>query len=254
MKVEKRALVVGDLQVRAADDGDGEDGFTVRGHALTFDDPYEVWDFEEQWDAGAVRDDIQDTDVFAFWSHDSSIPLARTTNGSLELRKDDVGLAVEFTLPATRQQEAEAIRTGLVDKMSVGFYVKRQRWEEREDLPDLRTILEAELLEVSPVALPANPNTDLSPREQKHLVEARRQCLGPDCRVPEYDAPEAELSRDQVDRLADALLRRLAGKYEEEGRRILEEAHQEEEEEVDVTDMGMRERRLRLAEAGAHLA
>lgn len=184
---ERRTLVVRDLEVRAADDGDG---FKVRGHATTWDDPYPVWDFEEQVSRDAVPDDIQQRDVFAFWSHDSGIPLARTTNGTLTLEKDATGLAVEFGMPAARAAEAEAIRTGLVDKMSMGFFVLRQMWEEREDLPDLRTILEMELLEVSPVALPANPNTDLSEAAKQYLLEARERCLGPQCRTGE-DAEEA---------------------------------------------------------------
>lgn len=179
---ENRTLVVGRLEVREADEGEG---FKVKGHATTWDDPYPVWDFEEQIHRGAIPDDIQSQDVFAFWSHDSAIPLARTTNGSLSLEKDDVGLAVEFGLPASRAAEAEAIQTGLVDKMSIGFYVLRQMWEERKDEPDLRTILEMELLEVSPVALPANPNTDLSEAARRHLREARRACLGPECGADE---------------------------------------------------------------------
>lgn len=182
---ERRTMVVRDLEVRQ--DGDGE-GFQVRGHATTWDDPYPVFDFEEQVARDAVPDDIQSRDVFAFWSHDSAIPLARTTNGTLNLRKDSAGLAVEFNMPASRGPEAEAIRTGLVDKMSIGFYVLRQQWEEREDLPDLRTILEMELLEVSPVALPANPNTDLSEKQKEMLAEARERCLGPRCGKDD-DAP-----------------------------------------------------------------
>lgn len=185
---ERRTLVVRDLEVRAADDGEG---FVARGHATTWDDPYTVWDFEEQVSRDAVPDDIQSHDVFAFWSHDSSIPLARTKNGTLKLEKDSVGLAVEFGLPASRAAEAEAIQTGLVDRMSMGFFVTRQMWEEREDLPDLRTILEMELLEVSPVALPANPNTDLSEAAKQQLLEARAQCLGPKCDREAATEPDA---------------------------------------------------------------
>jgi len=193
MKKELRTLVVRDLEVRAQEDGEG---FVARGHATTWDDPYEVWDFEEQVDRGAVPDNIQELDVFAFWSHDSSIPLARTTNGTLQLTKDDVGLAVEFPLPASRAAEADAIRTGLVDRMSMGFYVTEQQWLEREGKPDLRTILAMTLLEVSPVALPANPNTDLSEAEQQHLVEARAACLGPKCQRRPRDVREEEAATE----------------------------------------------------------
>jgi len=206
---ERRTIAVSEFEVREA--GEGE-GFVVKGHGTTFDDAYRVWDFDEVIDRAAIRDDIQETDVFAFWSHDSSIPLARTTNGTLKLSKDDVGLAVEFTMPEERRAEAEAIRTGLVDKMSLGFYVERQRWEEREgDLPDLRTILEMELIEVSAVAMPANPNTDLAPREREAIAEARAECLGPECERAARRAARSEpvkVGRDRPDprrvRLEDA--------------------------------------------------
>lgn len=246
MELERRTMVVRDMEVRAADDGEG---FTVRGHATTWNDPYPVWDFEEQVDRGAIPDDVQSSDVFAFWSHDSAIPLARTVNGSLTLEKDDVGLAVEFTLPDSRVQEAEAIRTGLVDKMSMGFYVTRQRWEEREDdLPDLRTILEMELLEVSPVAMPANPGTDLSPRMKAQLVEARRKCLGPDCKVPDLDQPSVLADAD-VDLVADALLARLTERYAERGSEAGGEGDGGGEEAT--TESALRKARLELAERTA---
>ena len=209
MNREVRTLQVLDLEVRAGEGDDGE-GFRVRGHAMTWDDPYTVWDFEEQVDRGAVPDDIGSQDVFAFWSHDSSIPLARTLNGTLQLVKDEKGLAVDFELPASRAAEAEAISTGLVDRMSVGFFVVRQQWEERKDLPDLRTILEMQLLEVSPVAIPANPNTDLSAREKEYLVEARAACLGAECKRDSEtaDGDELVLSSQRRNRLRMAELKK----------------------------------------------
>jgi len=199
MGMEKRTLVVRDLEVRQAEEEDGGE-FVVRGHALTFDDPYEVMDFQEQFDPAAVRDDIQETDVFAFWSHDSGIPLARTKNGTLQLSKDEKGLAVEFPLPSSRVQEAEAIRTGLVDKMSVGFRVRKQAWEiDREGgLPDLRTILGADILEVSPVAIPANPNTDLGERDVEAALEARDAARA---EMRELEDAEREAEEDLATRM-----------------------------------------------------
>lgn len=207
-KTEKRTLLVTDLEVRESAT-EGGDEFVVRGHALTFDDPYPVMDFEEQFSAEAVRDDIQETDVFAFWAHDSSVPLARTKNGTLKLAKDETGLAVEFPLPSSRVQEAEAIRTGLVDKMSVGFRVRKQAWEiDRENgLPDLRTILSADILEVSPVAIPANPNTDLGKRDVQAAIEARDAARAELREEREREELEREAEREHANRMLSNRIR-----------------------------------------------
>ena len=48
--------------------------------------------------------------------------------------------------------------------MSFGFRVRREEWEEaKNDLP-LRTLLEVELFDISPVTFPAYPTTDVGLR------------------------------------------------------------------------------------------
>lgn len=202
-KKETRSLIVRDLEVREAHEE--EKAVRVSGHALTFNDPYQVLDFMEQVAPEAVPDNISNRDVFAFWGHDSTRPLARTSNGTLKLSKDERGLAVDFTLPESAAYEAEAIRSGMVDKMSIGFIVTGQTWQERSGEPDLRTITEMELLEVSPVAIPANPNTDIAARAHQEWRSALDAAEGPETNdEAEKGSAYGPNLRDALERLGDA--------------------------------------------------
>lgn len=171
-----------DAEFRA---GDGEDGgiFTVAGYAATFDDPYDLGGFREQIAPGAFDDSLKG-DVRAFWNHDSSVVLGRTKSGTLRLGTDKRGLTTEIDFPASVAAQREAVERGDVDQMSIGFRAIEDSWEELDDDTELRTIIRAELFEVSPVAFPANPNTDLTvaKRSRDHWREERQ---------PEVDGVEA---------------------------------------------------------------
>jgi HK97 family phage prohead protease len=61
------------------------------------------------------------------WNHNADLPLGRTRNGTLVLRKDGSGLRIELTPPATTwgQDAIESIRRGDVSGMSFAFAAKR---------------------------------------------------------------------------------------------------------------------------------
>jgi len=152
-------------------DGEG-DGFTTSGHAATYDEPYDLGPFDERIARGAFDGAIESDDVRALWNHDSSNVLGRTKAGTLRLSSDKVGLLSEIDFPATAVRERESVERGDVDQMSFGFSVVRELWEEDKEGRELRTILEAKLYDVSPVAFPANESTDLSIAERS-LAEWR---------------------------------------------------------------------------------
>jgi HK97 family phage prohead protease len=58
----------------------------------------------------------------------------------------------------------ESIKRGDITGMSFGFRIKRQEWDETDENNPLRTILNVDLIEVSPVVFPAYPQTDVSAR------------------------------------------------------------------------------------------
>jgi len=150
-----------------------EKGKTLVGHAATFNQVYDLGQFEEQIDPGAFDKALERDDVRALWNHDPNIVLGRIKAGTLRLSKDETGLVSEIDLPESATAVREAIERGDVDQMSFGFSVEDERWEKRDGKTDLRTILQARLYDVSPVTYPANPNTDIALRSRDEWAEQR---------------------------------------------------------------------------------
>lgn len=177
-----RRLPVEAVEIREADDGT----VTIRGYAAVFESLSEpiAGMFRERIMPGAFKRTLKDDgDVYALWQHDSSMPLARQSKGTLRLSEDDRGLSVEIDLPDTTygRDAAEAVRSGLVDKMSFGFSVPaggdRMSDERSDDGYPIRELLDIDLYEVSPVTFPAYPDTSLSARSieaANHLKEQDR--------------------------------------------------------------------------------
>ena len=166
----------------------------VEGYATTFNQRYLLWaepGFEvwEQVDAGAFNETDMD-DVIMQYNHEGRV-FARTSNGTLELDLDDVGLKILARLSGTQlgRQVWEEIDGGYTNKMSFGFTVGEDKREETEDhetgmVTILRTITKIKkLYDVSAVALPANDATSISARsyaegvisEAKEEIRAREQ-------------------------------------------------------------------------------
>lgn len=166
----------------------------VEGYATTFNQKYLLWSepgFEvwEQVDAKAF-DETDMEDVIMQYNHEGRV-FARTSNGTLELDRDDVGLKILARLSGTQlgRQVWEEIDGGYTNKMSFGFTVGEDKREETEDrdtgmVKILRTITRInKLYDVSAVALPANDATSISARsyaegvigEAKEEIRAREQ-------------------------------------------------------------------------------
>jgi HK97 family phage prohead protease len=181
-------------------DSEGE-SMTLRGHAATFGDVYDLGPFDERFAAGAF-DDVLTDDVRALWNHDANTVLGRTKSGTLRLSVDERGLMTEIDLPESAMALREAIARGDVDQMSHGFTVEKDTWEttDKETGRELRTIEKVgTLYDVSPVTFPANPNTD---------VALRSLGLAKDDRTPVEEVLETEdesntLSLVEAKRLLD---------------------------------------------------
>ena len=151
-----------------------DDRMIVRGYASTFNQPYELFEFEgvkymEQVDARAF-DNADMSDVIFQYNHEGRV-FARRSNGTLAVNPDEVGLAIEADLGGTEIGRGlyEEIKGGYTDKMSFGFRVNADRWEERKtengDTIQLRTITEiGKVYDVSAVSIPANDATSISVR------------------------------------------------------------------------------------------
>lgn len=128
---------------------------TVSGYAITWNRPAVIAGlFEERFARGAFDRYLADSpDVACLWAHDVARPLARTGNGTLTLRTDNIGLWFSAVLAEGAPLAAEAaalVGNGTVQEMSVGFFPVREEWDDRGDMPK-RLITEAGLIEVSVV-------------------------------------------------------------------------------------------------------
>lgn len=156
------------LEVRADDEG-----IKVEGYAAVFGQETEIGGyFTETIQRGAFTDAIGRDDVVFLVNHEG-LPLARTRSGTLTLKEDDHGLFISSELDGSDPDVRSIVpkmQRGDLDKMSFAFIPTRQEWDESDDIPK-RTILEAELFDVSVVTTPAYPGTEIGLRS----LEAHRE-------------------------------------------------------------------------------
>lgn len=143
------------------------DPMLMRGYAAVFDQlslPL-GWGFREKIRAGAFAASLAD-DVRALWNHNPDYVLGRSTNNTLRLNEDELGLRIEIEPPATQlaQHFMANIERGDVNQMSFLFRALDEEWDEI-DGELVRTLTKVKLYEVSPVTFPAYPQTSVSVRD-----------------------------------------------------------------------------------------
>lgn len=181
-KTEKRELATSDIEIREDDDGNR----TLSGYAVKWEKKSQVlgmfYKFREQIKKGAFLESLNDDDQRFLWSHDTSKVLGRTKNNTLRLKEDDTGLWFELDLPKTTlgNDTYESIKRGDVDGVSFGFNVPDggdEVTEPDDDLP-LRTITKAKLMEISAVAFPAYPDSQVSARGYDRMKKYEDEMKG----------------------------------------------------------------------------
>lgn len=171
------------LEFRERQDGDK----TIRTIAgvILYDTDSEVmrdWfgdEFVEQIAKGAFDQAIRENRILVLWAHDTRQVLASTSNGTLRLDNRDDGLHWEADLPDTTagRDAWESIKRGDVDGVSFGFIARKEKWS-KEDRGEgtkplyRRTILDADLREISPVAFPAYPANSVHVRSLDEYRES----------------------------------------------------------------------------------
>lgn len=184
IKINEREYRDFKLTIQQAEEAQ-EEAMVVRGYASTFNEPYTLFEFEgerymEQVDPAAF-DSADMSDVIFQYNHEGRV-FARQSNGTLRVSTDEHGLAIEADLGGTEIGRGlyEEIKGGYTDKMSFGFRVNADRWEERTaengDTIHLRTITEiGKVYDVSAVSIPANDATSISVRNLSDGVIAKIQ-------------------------------------------------------------------------------
>ena len=145
-------------EVRAA----GDDSLVVEGYASNFDVEYDLGYFKESVSRGAF-DEVLNDDVRFLLNH-TGAPLARTTNGTLELSVDETGLKYRAALADTQDGRDlyKLIKRGDITQSSFAFTIDKDEWSEDRST---RTITKVgRLLDTSAVTFPAAPTTTVAAR------------------------------------------------------------------------------------------
>ncbi len=164
-EIERRVLARA-TELRATGGENGEPR-AIDGVAVKYNSRSELlWDFYEEIAPGAFHRAFgPDADVRCLWSHSSDKPLGRTTAGTLALEDKADGIHYRCDLPETTtgRDAWVSIQRGDVTGVSFGFIVTKDAWRNEDGLI-VRTVLEGELLEISPVVFPAYPAASVQAR------------------------------------------------------------------------------------------
>jgi uncharacterized protein len=140
-----------------------EEGEELRfvGYAAKFNSPSEdLGGFIETIEPGAFRRSLRSrNDVKLLVNHDMGRVVASTRGGTMKLYEDEIGLRVEASLAPTTEGKDLAIllRRGDLSKMSFGFSVQKDAWNNEMTQ---RTLKSVRLYEVSVVSMPAYGQTE----------------------------------------------------------------------------------------------
>jgi HK97 family phage prohead protease len=178
-KMETR-LWVGNLEVRAAESGDG---MTLTGYAALFNSWSEdLGGFREQIAPGAFKRSLKArNDIKMLWNHETGEVLGSTRSGTLRLTEDERGLRVEASLPDTqRGRDAKIlIERGDVSGFSFGFSVA-ERGDTWNSEGNERTLKSVRLFEVSLTPFPAYTATNGTASVRGIDKLAKRSGVDPD--------------------------------------------------------------------------
>lgn len=142
-----------------------DDSYIVEGYATTFDVPYDFMPGYQECIRKSALEGADMSDVIFQFDHNGMV-MARLRNNTLSLFIDDHGLKVSADLKGSQQGRElyEAIKNGLVDRMSWAFRVAEDGWEfDKENRISYITKVE-KVYDVSAVSIPANDDTEINAR------------------------------------------------------------------------------------------
>lgn len=166
---EIRYIPAMELSIR--NDMENPDIMAIKGYVVKFNERsqllYDEW--YERVAKGAFAKSLEENTIKALWNHNSDIVLGSTKSKTLKLEEDDIGLRFDLELPNSSQAKDiyESIKRGDVDGVSFGFYIRDNgdKWEylKEEDIYE-RTLLDIDLIEISPTPFPAYPTSEVGKR------------------------------------------------------------------------------------------
>lgn len=141
------------VEIRAKTD---EQRHLLEGYAIVFNSPSENMGFIETVSPQALNG-VDLSNVFALYNHDFNNVLGKTGK-NLSLNVDKKGLHFSLELLPSDGHIFELVQQGIINKMSFGFIVDSDDWQDSTH----RTILKIkQLQEISLVAIPSYEDTDI---------------------------------------------------------------------------------------------
>ena len=158
---------------------------TIGGYALKYNERSEIltdyWgdEFVEEFAPGAFEKSLQERNQKALWNHKTELPLGSVKSGTLRFNSDSTGLNYDIDLPNNSwgDDALESIKRGDVDGSSFAFTVVDDKWSEIEIEGRTilkRTVLEAEIHEVSPSTFPAYSSSEIKLRSLKNYKNEKK--------------------------------------------------------------------------------
>lgn len=183
-----------------------DDEFIVEGYATTFDEPYHLYSYEDEYGKEIEVKEMVDknafvncdmSDVIFQYDHEGRV-YARLSNNTMGLETDEHGLKTRAYLGGTNigRNLYEEIKGGYTNKMSFGFIVNKAKMVRNSEGGYTRIIQEIKkLFDVSAVSYPQNEFTEIS---------ARKHCEG-EIAAYETERLEAEKREHQKEELMNRL-------------------------------------------------
>ena len=157
------------MQPVESEDGD----YIVEGYATTVDVPYRIG-FSDEYEVilASAFAGTDFSDVIFQLNHEGAV-MARTRNATLRLDLASRGLHVTADLGGSQlgRDTYEAIRNGLMDRMSLGFTVPLDGYSFNPATRTATISKISKVFDVSVVSLPANDATDIHSRSIDGVIE-----------------------------------------------------------------------------------
>lgn len=146
----------------------------IEGRAIVYNEPScDFGGWVERFAPGSAK---LDEDLLILFDHDSSMVLGRTSSGTAQAEADELGVTFRADPPTTSwyQDLRVSMQRGDIRHCSFAFIPIEDSIAYDVDLGTIvRTVTQAEILELSVVAMPAYPQTSSTARER--VAEIRSQ-------------------------------------------------------------------------------
>ena len=159
------------MQLRSGEFKTREDSgeMTIEGYFAVFNSDYEMWEGASESIAPGAFTSSVGGDIRGLTNHDTTLVLGRTKAHTLELKEDTHGLWGRITINPKDSDAVntyERVKRGDVDQCSIGFMIRSEETDFRDDGSIHWTITDVELFEVSVCTFPAYEETGVSARHR----------------------------------------------------------------------------------------